>query len=169
MSLFCSLVFTLSSVQFTPSDVPKNHWAYSAVNELFQNRLLDGYPSETALRLDRKLVYDEKAVMKDMTRWKQNGLLVGYPDGLHRRPPSRYEYAVAVHAVYSNIRELAAKSHESPQAESQFTMNVVPELREITRVISMLNWELDKLGADTHQMVLDLNGFWPMFKPAFRG
>lgn len=53
-------------------DVPKNHWAYEALD-----------------------------------RMKKEGLLVGYPDGLFRggRPTSRYELAVAAHAVYAKLRE----------------------------------------------------------------
>jgi hypothetical protein len=43
---------------------------------------------------------------KELARMKQEGLLVGYPDGLFRggRPASRYELAVAIHAVWSNLR-----------------------------------------------------------------
>jgi cytochrome c556 len=43
---------------------------------------------------------------KDLLRMKQEGLLVGYPDGLFRggRPASRYELAVACHAVWANLK-----------------------------------------------------------------
>src|ERR1700722_15831569 len=43
-----------------------------------------------------------------LARMKRDGLLVGYPDGLYRgsRPASRYELAVAMHAVYTNLRGL---------------------------------------------------------------
>jgi len=43
---------------------------------------------------------------KDLQEMKQNGLLVGYPDGLFRggRPASRYELAVACHAVWANLK-----------------------------------------------------------------
>src|ERR1700709_2332234 len=43
---------------------------------------------------------------KDLLEMKANGLLVGYPDGLYRggRPASRYELAVAVHAVWANLK-----------------------------------------------------------------
>lgn len=41
-----------------------------------------------------------------LARMKQDGLLVGYPDGLFRggRPASRYELAVAMHAVYTALK-----------------------------------------------------------------
>lgn len=40
---------------------------------------------------------------------KNNGLLVGYPDGLFRgqRPASRYEMAVAIHATYKHLKNIA--------------------------------------------------------------
>lgn len=39
---------------------------------------------------------------------KKDGLLVGYPDGLYRggRPASRYELAVAIHAVYLKMKDV---------------------------------------------------------------
>jgi len=45
---------------------------------------------------------------KDLLRMKQEGLLVGYPDGLFRgnRPASRYELAVACHAVWANLKAI---------------------------------------------------------------
>jgi len=43
-----------------------------------------------------------------LARMKHDGLLVGYPDGLYRggRPASRYELAVAMHAVYTNLKNV---------------------------------------------------------------
>jgi hypothetical protein len=43
-----------------------------------------------------------------LNRMKKDGLLVGYPDGLFRggRPASRYELAVAMHAVYTNLKNV---------------------------------------------------------------
>lgn len=43
-----------------------------------------------------------------LARMKKDGLLVGYPDGLFRggRPASRYELAVAMNAVYRNLKSI---------------------------------------------------------------
>lgn len=43
-----------------------------------------------------------------LARMKQNGLLVGYPDGLFRgpRPATRYEMAVAIHATYMHLKNI---------------------------------------------------------------
>src|SRR6188474_2857957 len=45
---------------------------------------------------------------RDLLKMKQEGLLVGYPDGLFRggRPASRYELAVACHAVWANLKAI---------------------------------------------------------------
>ena len=44
-----------------------------------------------------------------LANMKKAGLLVGYPDGLYRgaRPASRYEMAVALHALYQYLNKLA--------------------------------------------------------------
>jgi hypothetical protein len=44
-----------------------------------------------------------------LANMKKAGLLVGYPDGLFRggRPASRYELAVAIHATYQHLKNLA--------------------------------------------------------------
>lgn len=44
-----------------------------------------------------------------LANMRKAGLLVGYPDGLYRgaRPASRYEMAVALHALYQYLRNLA--------------------------------------------------------------
>ena len=172
MSLFCSLLFALSSTQFAPPDVPKDHWAYPAVNELFGAGLLDGYPKVMALGLDPTIAFDQKTLDDDMDRWKQQGLLVGYPDGLGRGIPqqrSRYEFAVAVHAVCATIEDLGQKSHGSAESRSQFSMMVVPEIPSLVKAMSMVAPELKKLGADTHSMVMTLNRFWPKSTVAFQG
>ena len=47
-------------------------------------------------------VPDNHWAFEALARMKKDGLLVGYPDGLFRggRPASRYELAVAMHAVW---------------------------------------------------------------------
>jgi len=53
-------------------------------------------------------VPDNHWAYEALARMKQDGLLVGYPDGLFRgnRPASRYELAVAVHAVYMHLKNI---------------------------------------------------------------
>jgi len=53
-------------------------------------------------------VPDNHWAFEALQRMKKDGLLVGYPDGLFRggRPASRYELAVAMHAVYTNLKSV---------------------------------------------------------------
>jgi len=53
-------------------------------------------------------VPDNHWAFEALQRLKKDGLLVGYPDGLYRggRPASRYELAVAIHAVYTNLKSV---------------------------------------------------------------
>jgi archaellum component FlaC len=53
-------------------------------------------------------VPDNHWAFEALARLKKDGLLVGYPDGLFRggRPASRYELAVAIHAVYTNLKSV---------------------------------------------------------------
>lgn len=53
-------------------------------------------------------VPDNHWAYEALARMKADGLLVGYPDGLFRgnRPASRYELAVACHAVYMHLKNI---------------------------------------------------------------
>lgn len=53
-------------------------------------------------------VPDNHWAYEALARMKKDGLLIGYPDGLFRggRPATRYEMAVACHAVYTALRTM---------------------------------------------------------------
>ncbi|CAN5387889.1 hypothetical protein BH11ARM2_BH11ARM2_31690 [soil metagenome] len=46
MPAFLFAALALGQTIFAPADVPKNHWAFSAVNEMVEEGLLKGYPSQ---------------------------------------------------------------------------------------------------------------------------
>lgn len=144
--------------QGAPADVPRSHWAFSAVDEMFREGLLVGYPAGS-LRLDRKLTFDQKFVKKRLKRWRLSGLLVGFPDGLgHVQEDSRYMFAVATYTCYTN-----AVGKALPVTDLR------AELPELARVISMLSPELDQLGANVPKMIRDLNQLEIGRSGAFRG
>ena len=60
-----------------------------------------------------------------LAKMKAEGLLVGYPDGLYRgpRPASRYELAVAMHAVYTNLKNLI----DGMQSQLDTLKNINPQ------------------------------------------
>ncbi|MBN9500583.1 MAG: S-layer homology domain-containing protein [Armatimonadetes bacterium] len=156
--IVCGLV--MFGGQGAPADVPRSHWAFSAVDEMFQEGLLVGYPTGS-LRLDRKLAFDQKFVTERLKRWRRSGLMVGFPDGLghvHGQEDSRYMFAVATYTCYTN-----ATGQDVPLD------GVRAELRDLARVISMLSPELDQLGADVPKMIRDLNQLESGKSGSFRG
>lgn len=119
---------------------------------------------------------------KELARMKAEGLLVGYPDGLFRgaRPASRYELAVAVHAVWANLKSITdglnsqisdlndkianvpskagldslRSTLEGLQAElKKIQDDDIPALRRLT---DEFRTELTKMGADVDQMKKDM-------------
>lgn len=166
MSFLSGLICVLfmSPAQGAPADVPKNHWAYGAVNELFENGLLKGYPAEgKALTLRSNVVSDMKKAQQRTLRWEREQILVTAIDAEFvnfRRDPSRYELAVGVYAVYWGRNALG---------EEKARQTLLKELPEIVDQIAMFQFELTKLGADPKQMVADLEQFRQKYEGRFQG
>ena len=121
-----------------------------------------------------------------LARMKRDGLLVGYPDGLYRggRPASRYELAVAMHAVYTNLKnitdgldaQIRALQGNNPSAgDIQALKDAVAALQAdvaamkgygddiaaLKRAAETFDRELKSLGVDVEAMkkdLLDLSG-----------
>jgi hypothetical protein len=112
-----------------------------------------------------------------LARLKKDGLLVGYPDGLFRgpRPASRYELAVAVHACYTNLRNVtdglqsqidALKNNTELQALKdqvaalQNEVNAMKgygdDIAALKKLTDTFQNELHALGADVDQMKKDM-------------
>ena len=118
-----------------------------------------------------------------LRRMKQDGLLVGYPDGLFRggRPASRYELAVAMHAVYTNlknvtdgldaqIKALGGSQGYASQADVTALRDAVAALQAdlaamkgygddiaaLKRAAETFDRELKSLGVDVEAMKKDL-------------
>lgn len=176
MSLSSSIATLLLCFQGVPSDVPKNHWAYGAIDELFHRGLLRGYPASPPLKLEKRRAFDRPWIEARKRQWKRSGYLVGYPDGLwsQRGPESRYELAVMVHATFANVISLDRPRDRYDSAEQyskridsiDSSFAIYPDL---ARAISMLAPELTKLGADTRQMIQKMNEFRQGHAGVFRG
>jgi len=114
-----------------------------------------------------------------LARMKRDGLLVGYPDGLYRgaRPASRYELAVAMHAVYTNLQGkidgMSEQLKNLGTVNPQDIQNLKDQIAALqSQVDSMKGWgddiaalkkateefdrELRSLGVDVEQMKKDL-------------
>ncbi len=120
---------------------------------------------------------------KELARMKAEGLLVGYPDGLFRggRPASRYELAVACHAVWANLKgvtdglkaqidDLTNRMANAPtkadldnlrSALDALTAEVNriknEDIAGLRRLMDEFRAELTKMGADVDQMKKDLD------------
>lgn len=167
MSFLSGLIFGLSltPAQFAPSDVPKNHWAYGAVNELFENGLLKGYPAEGRPLTLAKVPVDMTKARERLTRWDKEKLLKAYETsppltGSLRRPASNWEVAVGVHAAWANF----AQGENLPVSDM-----LKKELPELADTISMFQYELTKLGADPKQMIDDLEKLRQQQEGRFQG
>jgi len=86
---------------------------------------------------------------KDLLRMKQEGLLVGYPDGLFRgnRPASRYELAVACHAVWANLKGITdgLKSQIDDLTSKMGNMASKADVDNLRAQIDALKAELDRI------------------------
>ena len=149
----CALV--MGSQKGAPPDVPKNHWAYPAVDRMFQEGLLKGYPDgkHPALKLDKKTVLSLKEGTELRDRWRKMGLC---PDNWSHgasNDPSRYELAVEVHVTLVTIHDVL-KSPQSTDDQRRLAFNELPAL---VNAISAFNVELTKLGCDTGKMIETIN------------
>jgi hypothetical protein len=120
---------------------------------------------------------------KELATMKQQGLLVGYPDGLFRggRPASRYELAVACHAVWANLKgitdsltsQISALNDKMASVptkadldnlrsmidalQSQVNKIQNDDIPALRRLIDEFRGELTKMGADIDAMKKDLD------------
>lgn len=150
-TLFAALL--MGSQVGAPPDVPRKHWAFPAVDGLFKEGLLKGYPSElpTRLKLDKTAALTQEESERQLKRWLSMGLYSAH--GHYRRPPSRYELAVAVHLSWVNLTRIFGEAKSEPQTLDAFRK----EIRPMVRAISAYNYELTKLGADAPAMIRTLN------------
>lgn len=124
-------------------------------------------------------VPDNHWAYEALARMKKDGLLVGYPDGLFRgnRPASRYELAVAVHAVYTHLKSItdglqsqidALKGNGTPDiqalkdaiAQLQNDVNNMKgwgeDIDNLKKLADQFQKELASLGVDVEGLKRDL-------------
>jgi hypothetical protein len=147
--------FLVGPFQFAPTDVPKNHWAYPAVDRMFQEGLLKGYPSgkRPVLRLDKTAKLSDKETTALRDKWTKQELLYDQWSHGRSREPSRYELAVEIHATWVTVRDVL----KSPKEREDKKRTALGEMPTLARAISAYNFELTKLGGDTGNMIDTLN------------
>ncbi len=152
-------VATILQTQYAPADVPKDHWAFPAVDTLFREGLLKGYPAgkQPALKLDKSIKQDLEQAKVWVREWKAKGLLIGfYLDHYGRgRELSNYELAAATyHASMESMENLIIRSSE------ELSQNLFEELPNMAKAIAMFSGELVKLGADPEKMIAKVNDLY---------
>jgi hypothetical protein len=136
-----------------PKDVPRSHWAYSAVDELFAAGILHGY-ADDPIRLTL-VAPDSKWILGKLSHWKQMGLMAGFPFGLSKqridwnRP---YEQTVAIHFVWMTLCASFADTKLTP-SERQMNLS---EFDDVAQAISMRAKEITKLQGDPQAMLNNL-------------
>ncbi|RYG29252.1 hypothetical protein EON81_27035 [bacterium] len=103
--LFAAMALT--QTVYAPADVPKNHWAFPAVNAMFKDGVLRGYPIPAKpMKLDSSAKFDADWAMTWANGMMKTGVLAFDPRGFgHARKISNYEFAVAVFAVSDGLRQ----------------------------------------------------------------
>lgn len=169
--MFPSLIAaaTILQTQSAPPDVPKDHWVFPAVDALFREGLLKGYPAEKqpALKLDRSIKRD----LKQAEKWIQSWILAGFgalslckPITGYREPTS-YEAAVIVHDTLANVESLL-KNRQTP---TEKRLGIRVHFPEVVKAISMFEPELIKLGGDVPDMMRRLNDLYDSPHCLFHG
>lgn len=139
------------TAQFAPPDVPKSHWAYPAVNKLFEEGLLRGYPSvkpsesrpsPNVLKSDEMTVLLKRWLEKDLIK-QAFSLLNQSRGGFSLDQATTYQVAVLVHSGWENICN----------GGSQY----FGEHREAVNAIRTVEVALKQLGADPKSMINKLN------------
>jgi hypothetical protein len=113
----------------------------------------DAFPDTPANHWAYKLLADAKHL----------GLLSGYPDGLYRgsRPVSRYEMAVAMHAVYRNLEERIDGLSDSLKSINNVNPNDTSNLREQVSTLKSYIADLQAFGPDLDSLKEAVAAFQP--------
>jgi hypothetical protein len=134
--------------QAAPSDVPRKHWAYPAVDRLFREGLLKGYPTNRAFyKLDKSIELDKKRIQEWTLRWANVGLL---PETYHATPCGHPYDQDSPYVMATNVYYALQGAVESTPKHAE------AELPRLALAISMLRAELTKLGADPRALIAKL-------------
>lgn len=122
----------------------------------------------------------DQAAYAAFLKLKQEGILVGYPDGQFRgsRPATRYDMAVAAHAVYQNLsvkldglqerlKELEGNIQASPnvqgikdsldnlKAEFDLIRGLGPQVADVQRLAATIQGEIQVLNGTVNELKND--------------
>ncbi len=148
------------SVLGAPKDVPRSHWAYEAVDELFKAGILHGYPpGAPPLTLRANLPRNMHFIAQTMNAAMRLGhIIIRSDDDYLPGKEGAYERAVQAYAVTKKIASLFSASGGVNDEEA--VLQLMPALVD---VISMLATELKALGVNPDAMVHELASHTVLF------
>ncbi|RYG47031.1 hypothetical protein EON79_08505 [bacterium] len=143
---------------YAPPDVPRTHWAFKAVDGLFQEGLLKGYPSPTPpdLKMPADSEFDRTWLEARMLAWRTQGILVetsGSNCGPSRDEISRYELAVMLFSTCVNMNHILANR----ESQERTLRHINAAASDVVRGMAMLKTELTDLNVDLDEMLAEFN------------
>ena len=154
MSIFAVLAVSalLGPAQFAPGDVPKTHWAYHDVDEMFRLGLLDGYAVRSAAM--RQTASDDtltdKLVFEAKSTWLRPFQDVQHPVW---PPLSRYLQSVCLVQIAQNFLEIVA-SETGDSAHREATLSTL-ELRYFLRIASRVSPMIEDRQSEYRELDFD--------------
>lgn len=115
---------------------------------LSQSRLMDGPADQASMDFCKTMM--------------NHGILQGYPDDapLYRRPPSKWEIAVAIHAASMRALELRVSASETGKPTSVSELKLLrknsAEIMQLDHFVGLYALYLGKLDVDVPKLLKDL-------------
>lgn len=160
-----SLIASLVLIQ-APSDVPKEHWAFPAVDVLFREGLLKGYPASQKLliKLDKSVKPDLDMAQGWRLDWEKKELISWFRPCRYSGP-TKYELAVIAHTVLIAAQDEIHKTNPNRRKVANYHQ----EFSKLGKLISMFHEEITELGGDPQEMIKLLNNLADFPNPLFLG
>lgn len=134
-----------------PSDVPRDHWAFSAVDNLFREGILKGYP-DGSFNGSRPVSRYELASTVNALFQKQMTTLTGLQNRLNGLPspatnaqaPELRELNQTLAALRIDVEKLQAKRAEMPSLTSEFE-SLSAQLKSLRQSMDATQQDVGKL------------------------
>jgi hypothetical protein len=120
-----------------PSDVPRNHWAFEAVDTLFREGLLKGYPDGTFKGSRPLSRYELAAVLDGVNRKLQARLDAIQAGKAQASPIERAELEAQIRALRGDVDELKP---------------IRSELNSLTERLALMQGDLANIRKDLSEM-----------------
>lgn len=152
-AIFAGALIVSSAVAQTgaPSDVPRNHWAFGAVDNLFREGILKGYP-DGSFNGSRPVSRYELATSVNALFEKEMATLTGLQNRLNALPapgattqaPELRELDATLASLHIDVEKLQAKRAEMPSLTAEFE-SLTAQLHSLRQSMDAMKQDLGKL------------------------